>query len=456
MTSTHPRDDLFPAASQAWRVAALLVLVSVVATFDRGVLSIVVDAVRHDLRISDVQISLLQGFSFSLFYASLGLMLGLWADRLRRVRLLMCGVAVWCVATVAAGFAHGFATMFVCRVLVGLGEGTMGPCAVSLICDLFAPKDRGRPLGLYLMGQAVSSGLSVLLTGALLRYMPHGLTVALPWGSGALVLAPWRVAFILIGLVGMIVVPMLLATPEPARREAALAGAHTSLGARLRLLARRWHVLVPLYLGLAFVSAGFYGALAWGIVSLTRHYGIAVVQVTGRYGPAAMLFGAAAPLIVGALVDRIMGRYGAQSRMRMLAVIPVLFVPAILGGWMPAPLGAIWCLATVMGAYPSLTTVFYTVLQGLVPNELRGFSVSLSGLTNAIVGATGGPLLIAALAHHAFNGPAATARALSTCLALGAACAAACFAVATRGAVRSAPDRVANGAGALLPTAPRG
>ena len=111
---------------------------------------------------------------------------------------------------------------------------------------------------------------------------------------------------------------------------------------------------------------------------------------------------------------------------------------------MPAPLGAIWCLATVMGAYPSLTTVFYTVLQGLVPNELRGFSVSLSGLTNAVIGATGGPLLIAALAHHAFDGPAATARGLSTCLALGAACAAACFAVAARAAGRSAPDHLAD------------
>ena len=401
-------DAGYPAPAHGWRVVLLIVLVAIVATLDRGVLSLVIDPIRHDLGISDVQVSLLQGLSFSLFYATVGVALGLWTDRVRRGRLLAAGMLLWSVATVGAGLSTGFWWMFASRLLVGMGEGTLGPCAISLICDLFPPKQRGRPLGIYLTGQAVSSGLSVMMTGAILRHLPHDLVL------GGLVLPPWRVAFIVTGLLGLLVVPFMMMVREPARQETIAPGARLSVAQSLAALGARRGELLPLYLGFACIATGFYSTLAWGAVSVTRHYGLHIVQVTGTLGPASIVAGLVGPSLAGLLVDRVMQRSGAGDRVRLLAVMPLLVIPAGLGGLMPGAVSSILCLATMLGSYPALATVFFSVLQGAVPNELRGVSIALCGLINALVGATCGPLVVALLGQHVYQGRPATAHALST------------------------------------------
>jgi MFS family permease len=195
-------------------------------------------------------------------------------------------------------------------------------------------------------------------------------------------------------------------------------GAKFGVGESLRFLARRRRALLPLYVGYACVSAGFYSTIAWGAVSIARHYGINIVQVTGLLGPANIVAGLLGPAIAGVLVDRIMVRRGAMYRLRLLAMMPALAIPAMACALMPtAPTGTL-CVATMMGVYPAFSTVFFSTLQGSLPNELRGFSISLCGLTNAMIGATGGPLLLAMLSEHVFAGPAATSDALSATLAI--------------------------------------
>ena len=201
---SHPKEGSqpYPAAVSAWWLVAIFFLASVVNTIDRGILNLVVDPIRHDLGISDFQISLLQGLSFGLFYATVGVPLGLTADRVQRRWLIMAGVLLWSLATILGGLAPNFGWLFVSRVLVGLGEATLAPCAVSMISDMFPPEKRGRPLGAYLMGQAISNGLSVMLIGGILSAAPTGMFNALPGARGA---APWRIAFVVAGLLGFIV-----------------------------------------------------------------------------------------------------------------------------------------------------------------------------------------------------------------------------------------------------------
>jgi MFS family permease len=124
-------------------VVGIFFFASVISVIDRGILNLVVDPVRQDLMISEVQISLLQGFSFGLFYAIVGLPLGMSADRLSRRWLLIVGIAVWSFATILGGLAPNFGWMFVSRILVGLGEATLAPCAVSIISDCSAPSGGG-------------------------------------------------------------------------------------------------------------------------------------------------------------------------------------------------------------------------------------------------------------------------------------------------------------------------
>src|SRR3546814_7421547 len=127
------------------------------------ILTLVVEPVRADLAISDLQISLLQGLSFGLFYAVMGIPLGLMADRFSRKRLLMFGIVVWSLATMYGAEAALFGELFAARLLVGLGEAALAPCAVSTIADMFPPERRGRPISVYLLGQAIAPGIGLFI-----------------------------------------------------------------------------------------------------------------------------------------------------------------------------------------------------------------------------------------------------------------------------------------------------
>ena len=60
----------------AWFAVTILCIAQIVSTIDRGMLALVIDPVRADLSISEIQIALLQGFAFSVFYVTIGLPLG--------------------------------------------------------------------------------------------------------------------------------------------------------------------------------------------------------------------------------------------------------------------------------------------------------------------------------------------------------------------------------------------
>lgn len=66
----------YPKPSLAWACVAILVVAYALSFVDRMILTLLVDPIRADLRLGDVQISLLQDFSFALFYTFAGIPIG--------------------------------------------------------------------------------------------------------------------------------------------------------------------------------------------------------------------------------------------------------------------------------------------------------------------------------------------------------------------------------------------
>ena len=65
------------------------------------------------------------------------------ADRIRALaKIIAGGVIIWSLFSALTAFADGFWTLFFCRVMVGVGEATLGPAAISLIADYFSPTRR--------------------------------------------------------------------------------------------------------------------------------------------------------------------------------------------------------------------------------------------------------------------------------------------------------------------------
>ena len=72
----------------AWYAAIVLMLCYTLSFVDRQILSLLVPFIKADLKINDTLVGLLQGFSFALFYAVMGLPLGRLADSANRRNLI--------------------------------------------------------------------------------------------------------------------------------------------------------------------------------------------------------------------------------------------------------------------------------------------------------------------------------------------------------------------------------
>ena len=391
----------YPSRMRAWWVVAAMFTASIVSVIDRGILTLVVDPVRHDLSISDVQISLLQGLAFGIFYAVAGIPLGLLADRFSRRRLLIGGIAIWSAATFLGGLSASFGELFTARLLVGLGEAALAPCAVSMIGDMFPPDRRGRPISIFLLGQSLAGGLSVLLTGWVLSGVPAG---KFAWIGALDGLAPWRVAFLIAGVAGLPVILMLLSYREPIRRGALLADGGNSLKQALDYLRRNWILFLPYYAGFAMLVMMAYSINAWSATYLMREFSLLPAQIGKWQGSVGIVLGTSGALAAGFVVDWVSRRVRPGGKLLFLVGVALLMIPATLTVLMPSAITAIATFGFVTFFMPVVGTGMVTSIQEMVPSNMRGIAVSLFGLFNTITGQTIGPFLVATFAAQRTEG----------------------------------------------------
>ena len=124
----------------AWYVVGVLMLAYIFSFIDRQIFSLLVSPLRRDLHISDTEISLLQGFSFAVFYTFFGIPIGRLTDVYNRRTIIVVGLVLWSGFTTACGLADTFGTMLLLRMGVGVGEAALSPAAYSLITDYFPAK----------------------------------------------------------------------------------------------------------------------------------------------------------------------------------------------------------------------------------------------------------------------------------------------------------------------------
>jgi MFS family permease len=111
----------------------ILALVYTCNTMDRNVLTILLEPIRREFRLSDTELGLLSGLSFAIFYALAGLPLGMAADRVKRRNLIVVCLGLWSGMTAICGLSLSFAQLLTARVGVGIGEAGGGPAATSMI-----------------------------------------------------------------------------------------------------------------------------------------------------------------------------------------------------------------------------------------------------------------------------------------------------------------------------------
>jgi MFS family permease len=142
----------------------MLALVLFINFVDRGNLGVAAPIIKDQLQLSATQL----GFLFSAFFWSYTLCLlpaGWLAEHFGAGRVLMAAAALWSLATMMTGLAHGFAALLAFRLLLGIGEAGAYPCVNKLLATHLNPDERGRANGTTAFGQALGPGAGTWLGG---------------------------------------------------------------------------------------------------------------------------------------------------------------------------------------------------------------------------------------------------------------------------------------------------
>lgn len=412
----------FPSVRQTFWPMLLLFLAAIFYSIDKAIVGVLADPIKADLGIDDIQMGLLMGLAYSLLSGVCGLWLGSLVDRHVRKRVLGGAIIVWSLSTALGGLAPNFATFFVFRALVGLGEAAVAPAAMSLIADMFPPERRGRALSAYLIGATIGTALSSVVPGAILAANLH---ITLP-GYGLVI--PWRSAFLLCGIVGPIVGIAFLTIREPARRGISPERkAPARVGEKLAYLLRQRKLIAPLFGGFCLYYLAFVGVTSWTAPLLMRTYGLTLPQIANLLGLGMLIAGISGYVLGGFAADsRKSGRIG------LMALLPLIALPTAFAGYAPGVGLAIAALATISLTTPMLNVAMNATVQEIVPNDMRGFSYAFLSVVAALPAGAGGPFAIAFVSEKVLGDPSRIAASfvlvVLPCLLL----AAACFAAASR------------------------
>ncbi|MES2336895.1 MAG: MFS transporter [Pseudomonadota bacterium] len=368
-----------------WYVVVALFTVSVLGYVDRVILSFLIEPIKAELQFSDAQIGLITGLAFAALYVFGGVFIGRMLDGGRRVLILAVCVLVWSIATAVSGLATGFASLFVARMFVGVGEAGLNPAAIGIISDRFAADRVQKPIGLFTTGLYVGGGLAMMLGGQLLAQLAAGGPYVLPLIGEA---APWRIVFVLLGIPGVIVAAVILTTVRDPQRSVAARADAAAAGGALAFARANVRLIALLAASIVTWSMNNYGLLNWYPAMMMRSFGMAPSLVATTYGPAFLIGGIAGCVAVAPYLALLRRRYADSAPFVLcLTTMAALSITTLAGPLMPTITGVVvMAFVNLFISAMTVTSVFVLIVT-VAPPHLRAV---FTGLYMALVNLTGG------------------------------------------------------------------
>jgi MFS family permease len=355
-------------------VLALLLIAYIFNFLDRQILGILAPAIKADLQLTDTQFGAIGGLAFALLYSVLGIPLAYLADKTSRSTVVAGALALWSAFTALCGTAHGYGQLFLYRLGVGIGEaGGVAP-SYALIADYYPPERRARALAIFSLG------------------IPLGLALGTLIGAYIAAAINWRAAFLVMGVAGILLAPVLrlvvrdLPRPTHAATQAPLASVFP-------MLARK-----PAFWLLAFASSASslcgYGLALWTPSVVIRSFGLDLIS-TANFLASILLIGGCAGVFAGGWFADRLGHADRGWYAKLPAFAWLISAPAWALGLMAPNLWIAWPLLLVGNALNILWLgPVTTAVQHLVPRPMRATASASFLLINNLIGLGAGPLLI--------------------------------------------------------------
>ncbi len=344
-----------------WYVLGLLTVIYAINIADRFSISTLIEPIRREFLLSDAKVAFLTGGALGLFYVTVGIFVAVLADRANRRNILAVSLAIWSGITALCGLTQSFGQLLLARFGVGIGEAGGTPPSTSILADKFPPARRPMALTVFALGACLGAWLGSSVAAAAAE---HG---------------GWRLAFLVLGVPGVLVAFIVWLTVREPRRgqlDAVAAPRAAPLSETLRFIATQrsaTHLLV----GGAVATFWSWGLMWWTPAFLQRSHHMTLGQAGGALGNMHLIAGTAGTLLAGALMA-VPRAADPRYVTRLLAVVAVLTtVPSILAYWVvPDKAALTWLWIFVPGVYFYIGPIL-GLLQNVVPANMRATTCAL-------------------------------------------------------------------------------
>ncbi len=170
-----------------WMIVFIMLLGAIINYLDRVNLSMANTTIRAEFGLTDIQV----GFLLSAFmwpYALANLPAGRLIDKFGINKIFIWSLMLWSMATLAGGFALGFFTMYITRLILGIAEAPFFIIGGNITQRYFSPNERGTASSIINLGPKIANGFAPPLLTFLIIYLG------------------WRGMFIVLGILGLLIV----------------------------------------------------------------------------------------------------------------------------------------------------------------------------------------------------------------------------------------------------------
>ena len=190
-----------------WYVLGVLIISLLVVVLDNTVLNVALKTIsdpHHGLGASQSQLEWAIN-SYTLVFAGLLFTAGILADRTGRRITLIVGLAIFGIASLASAYAQSPNQLIGARALMGLGAAAVMPATLSIIANVFDPKERPRAIGIWAGAVGLGVAIGPLVGGLLLQHFWYGSVFLI------------NVPIVIIGIVLLLVIVPESRDPKPGR-----------------------------------------------------------------------------------------------------------------------------------------------------------------------------------------------------------------------------------------------
>jgi MFS family permease len=382
------------ATRSLWPLTLLLTLCFTLSYVDRHVIGLLVDPIKAALSLSDTQIGLIQGLSFSLFYVAASLPLARWSDRGNRPRIMSACIAVWSGMTMLCGLAASFWQLLMARIGVAVSEAGLPPAALTMMADSFDAKRLARATSIFMLAPYLGGGIALLGGGAL-----YGGIGEWAWidavGLGGF--ERWQLVFMLVGAPGLLVALIVLTISEPRASGAAAVAKQQPFSELFVFLRENWKFYAAYMASIALMTLLLNAMVSWLPAAMMRAHGVDQQTVGAWFGPIFLIAGSAGTLSAGLIIGRsehdVVGRTLRFMRWSVAIALPAAALGPVIGPF-EVQLALISVAIFVTSSVTGLSSL---PLQFVAPSHLRAQAIAVLGLVSALLGTGLGPVLVGLL-----------------------------------------------------------